>query len=335
MLPVMLSHTPSGASIKQLEHFGQLMKSGHFRKFDRGYLRNQLEYNRITPPDYDLSKVKVPVALYYSMNDMLVSTTGVDRLARELPNMIDKYLVPMEKFNHLDFLWAIDVKSLVYNRLVRNIRRVENYKQKQTLQINASIQQLNARLQQQHLQLLRQQQQQQQQEELRERQQLENQQQQRSGNIRLGSNISPLISNVNLNSNTISSASHITISGRLHSLGGTVQSTYPSILPKFLPPTAPTLSLKPTLSIPTTLPFVNKNSNQELSVIDADIHPVYKPIVNAHETIDQDSVTNSNIPLHSMSVWFSNAESNMEVTTTIVPPADFSEMSGKLVKGRT
>ncbi|XP_068151392.1 lipase 3 [Drosophila tropicalis] len=132
MLPVMLSHTPSGASIKQLEHFGQLMKSGHFRKFDRGYLRNQLEYNRITPPDYDLSRVKVPVALYYSVNDLLVSTTGVDRLARELPNVVDKYLVPMEKFNHLDFLWAIDVKPLVYNRLVRNIRRVENHKAKLT-----------------------------------------------------------------------------------------------------------------------------------------------------------------------------------------------------------
>lgn len=141
MLPVMLSHTPSGASIKQLEHFGQLMKSGHFRKFDRGYLRNQLEYNRMTPPDYDLSKVKVPVALYYSMNDMLVSTTGVDRLARELPQVIDKYLVPMEKFNHLDFLWAIDVKTLVYNRLVRNIRRVENFKLKHTANLAANLQQ--------------------------------------------------------------------------------------------------------------------------------------------------------------------------------------------------
>lgn len=138
MLPVMLSHTPSGASIKQLEHFGQLMKSSHFRKFDRGYLRNQLEYNRVTPPDYDLSKVKVPVALYYSMNDMLVSTTGVDRLARELPQVIDKYLVPMEKFNHLDFLWAIDVKTLVYNRLIRNMRRVENFKLKHSAQ-NANI----------------------------------------------------------------------------------------------------------------------------------------------------------------------------------------------------
>lgn len=149
MLPVMLSHTPSGASIKQLEHFGQLMKSGHFRKFDRGYLRNQLEYNRMTPPDYDLSRVKVPVALYYSVNDLLVSTTGVDRLARELPNVIDKYLVPMERFNHLDFLWAIDVKPLVYNRLVRNIRRVENHRAKLTANL-ASF--LAMQLQRQQLQ---------------------------------------------------------------------------------------------------------------------------------------------------------------------------------------
>lgn len=333
MLPVMLSHTPSGASIKQLEHFGQLMKSGHFRKFDRGYLRNQLEYNRMTPPDYDLSKVKVPVALYYSMNDMLVSTTGVDRLARELPNVIDKYLVPMEKFNHLDFLWAIDVKSLVYNRLVRNIRRVENYKQKQTLQINAGMQQLSAHLQQQHLQLLHQQQQQQQ---LREQQQLENQQQQqqqRSGNLRSSSNTNfHTLSNANLNSNTIGSASQH-INRRLHPHGGAVHSTYASILPK-LPSTAtaPSPKATPTLSIPTTLPIANTNSNrnQDVSMIDSDIHPVYKPDGTEHETTNHDSV-NANIASDSMSAWH-GTESNTDGATTIVPP-DFSEMPKNFDEG--
>nr|XP_036229907.1 lipase 3-like [Bactrocera oleae] len=328
MLPVMLSHTPSGASIKQLEHFGQLMKSGNFRQFDRGFLRNQLQYNRMTPPDYDLSKVKVPVALYYSMNDMLVSTTGVDHLARELPDVIDKYLVPMEKFNHLDFLWAIDVKSLVYNRLVRNIRRVENYKQKRTLQINASIQQLSTHLQQQHLQLLHQRQQRQQQKHLREQQQLENQQLQRSGNTR--SNFHT-IANGNLNSIKIGSDGQ-PINGRLHPHGETVYSTYASILPNLMPPTATAPSLKPTPPIPTTLPIVNTNSNQYLSV-DGDIHPVYKPSVNEHETIDKESVSNSNIPLDAMSVLLSNTQSNMEVTTTNVAPFDFSETSEKVVEG--
>lgn len=125
MLPVMLSHTPSGASVKQLEHFGQLMKSSHFRKFDRGYLRNQIIYGRMSPPDYILANVKVPVALYYAQNDLLVSMSGVEKLARMLPNVIDKYIVPMHKFNHLDFLWAIDVKTLVYDRVLENIQKAE------------------------------------------------------------------------------------------------------------------------------------------------------------------------------------------------------------------
>lgn len=79
----------------------------------------------MSPPDYNLANVKVPVALYYAENDLLVSISGVEKLARQLPNVIDKYLVPMHKFNHLDFLWAIDAKTLVYDRVVENLQKVE------------------------------------------------------------------------------------------------------------------------------------------------------------------------------------------------------------------
>ncbi|XP_053959964.1 lipase 3 [Anastrepha ludens] len=357
MLPVMLSHTPSGASIKQLEHFGQLMKSGHFRKFDRGYLRNQLEYNRITPPDYDLSKVKVPVALYYSMNDMLVSTTGVDRLARELPNVIDKYLVPMEKFNHLDFLWAIDVKSLVYNRLVRNIRRVENYKQKQTQQINASIQQLSAQLQQQQiqqqqqLQQLQQQQQQVQEQHEQQQQQLEAKLQQRSSNMqsRLNMNFHS-ISNANLNSNTIGSASQrVNVNVRPYSALHSVYAALPNFMPTPAtatvamptpapPPSAPAQPNVDTILIPnfhTNPPIsTNSNVNQDSSVIITNIHPVYKPEGDGvgdggvHENVSavEDVNGNANTDVDSMSHWYmnsnsnSNTEVNMEDTTTVPLP---------------
>ncbi|XP_067622835.1 lipase 3-like isoform X2 [Eurosta solidaginis] len=334
MLPVMLSHTPSGASIKQLEHFGQLMKSGHFRKFDRGYLRNQLEYNRMTPPEYDLSKVKVPVALYYSMNDMLVSTTGVDRLARELPNVIDKYLVPMEKFNHLDFLWAIDVKSLVYNRLVRNIRRVENYKQKQT--INASIQKLSEQLQQQQLQ----------QQQLHEQQQSEANLQQRSANL-------------HLNTNTIGSASQrINVHIRPHS---SLHAVYVA-LPKFMP-TPPTIIRQitrkpltltstplPTIPTPmsssTALPSVSlnlipnfhtnspittpANVNQEPSMIISNIRPVYIP-----EEVGNDSElakTSSDIYVTPAPITDSLSNSNTAEATTIVPLPKYVDLRMKAEK---
>ncbi|XP_017480371.1 PREDICTED: lipase 3-like isoform X1 [Rhagoletis zephyria] len=344
MLPVMLSHTPSGASIKQLEHFGQLMKSGHFRKFDRGYLRNQLEYNRITPPDYDLSKVKVPVALYYSMNDMLVSTTGVDRLARELPNVIDKYLVPMEKFNHLDFLWAIDVKSLVYNRLVRNIRRVENYKQKQTQQINASIQQLGAQLQQQ------QQQQQQQEEELRkqqlvQQQQVEPKQQQRSVNLRSQSNLNyHSISAANVNSNTIGSASQrVNVRLHPHSVLHAVRVALPKIMPtpattpmptqttslplllmtttsttrsKFITNLTPNFQTNPPISIDS-----NSNVNQDSTVIIPNVHPVYKPEddggAEAPKGSDGDESSRGDTSTTPQWSGDSSTELNAEVTTVM------------------
>jgi len=121
LLPVILGHTPAGASTKQLLHYGQEVSSGHFRQYDYGMLDNLFVYGQFTPPDYDLRKVTAPVALHYSENDWLAAIVDVDQLASKLPNLLGKFLVPLPAFNHLDYLWAIDADTLVYNNVISQI----------------------------------------------------------------------------------------------------------------------------------------------------------------------------------------------------------------------
>lgn len=42
----------------------------------------------------------------------------VDQLYKELGNPFGKFRVPHEQFNHLDFMWAKDVKELLYDKIL-------------------------------------------------------------------------------------------------------------------------------------------------------------------------------------------------------------------------
>ncbi|XP_066583639.1 lipase 3-like [Prorops nasuta] len=117
LLPVILSHTPAGASTKTLVHYAQEIISGKFRPFDYGKQKNTDLYNSTEPPDYDLSKLTIPVALFYADNDWLASPIDVARLYEQLPNKMAKYRVPFPTFNHLDFIWGLDAPKLVYEQL--------------------------------------------------------------------------------------------------------------------------------------------------------------------------------------------------------------------------
>ncbi|XP_039294921.1 lipase 1 isoform X2 [Nilaparvata lugens] len=66
-----LAITPVGTSWKVAQHYFQLMESGAFRQFDYGSPKNQRLYGQEVPPDYDLEKFKVTVALIQGKNDYL------------------------------------------------------------------------------------------------------------------------------------------------------------------------------------------------------------------------------------------------------------------------
>jgi len=124
-LPAFLGHFPAGASSKQLIHFGQIRKAGKFQFYDYGWFTNLKKYSSIKPPTYNLSNVKVPVVLHYAQNDWLADGKDVLRLRDELPNIFASHIVPNSKFNHLDFLTAIDVKNLLYDDVIKMMKELE------------------------------------------------------------------------------------------------------------------------------------------------------------------------------------------------------------------
>lgn len=107
-----------GSSFKSLLHFGQFIGSTRFHQYDYGIENNMHIYNRSTPPDYSLKNCTVPVAIIYSDHDTLVSAKDVRRLPNELSNVLAVHRVDDDTFNHLDFVWAMDAKELVYDYIL-------------------------------------------------------------------------------------------------------------------------------------------------------------------------------------------------------------------------
>jgi len=119
MLPVILGHTPAGASTKSLIHYAQGINSHEFRRYDFGKAENQEIYGQDTPPVYDVTKITAPVAFYWGSNDWLTGQADIYKLAEKLPNLVKISRVNHDKWNHLDFLWAIDIVPYLYADMER------------------------------------------------------------------------------------------------------------------------------------------------------------------------------------------------------------------------
>lgn len=111
-----------GASVDQLIHYAQGINSRKFRMFDFGLAGNLFRYGSFSPPDYNLRAITAPVFLHYSDNDWMVAAKDVDELAAKLGNCIGKFRVPDPKFNHLDFTYATDADTLLYERIISYIK---------------------------------------------------------------------------------------------------------------------------------------------------------------------------------------------------------------------
>ncbi|PFX17933.1 lysosomal acid lipase/cholesteryl ester hydrolase-like [Stylophora pistillata] len=123
-LPVYVSHTPAGTSVKNLVHFNQLYKSSKFQMYDYGSPeKNKEHYGTATVPQYNASAITVPIALYYGGNDWLADPSDVKILMQKLTSKwYDKYIAAWQ---HLDFTWGLDAASVVYDDIIKRINEIE------------------------------------------------------------------------------------------------------------------------------------------------------------------------------------------------------------------
>ncbi|TNV78821.1 hypothetical protein FGO68_gene856 [Halteria grandinella] len=100
-------HLPSGAGYRNFIHYGQLINSDTFKRYDYGASDNLHHYGQLTPPDYPLhASSKLPIALFGGYDDEMADPRDVQWLAEQLGThrVIGQYMY--EKKGHLTFAFG-------------------------------------------------------------------------------------------------------------------------------------------------------------------------------------------------------------------------------------
>ncbi|ALC45110.1 [Drosophila busckii] len=125
-MQVLIETHPAGSSSNQGIHYIQSYASHEFRQYDWGIKKNRQLYGQDTPPDYDLSLISAPTYSYSSNNDALCGPQDVDTLVAKMPQLIEDHRVPLQSFNHLDFIVAKNMKELINDLVVERMNKYEN-----------------------------------------------------------------------------------------------------------------------------------------------------------------------------------------------------------------
>lgn len=77
-----------------------------------------------TPPVYDATKMITPTIFFFGGHDALANKTDVEALISKLPHL--EHYECLSKWNHIDFVFGIDAKEILYDKLVDIMKGAQN-----------------------------------------------------------------------------------------------------------------------------------------------------------------------------------------------------------------
>lgn len=123
MLETIVHHLPAGASTYTILHYAQEINSKEFMGFDWGEEGNQEHHGQPQPPLYHLEDVNTQIALFWGDGDWLAQAEDLLQIVVKVPNIYTNYQVPWSGWNHLDFMYAIDVDKYINIPLIQMLQQ--------------------------------------------------------------------------------------------------------------------------------------------------------------------------------------------------------------------
>nr|XP_060498968.1 lipase member K isoform X2 [Panthera onca] len=117
-LDVYLAQSSAGTSVQTMLHWAQAANSGLFQAFDWGNPdENMMHFHQLTPPLYNVTKMRVPTAVWSGGHDRVADLKDVENLLPQIPRLIYYKLIP--HYNHVDFYLGQDAPREIYQDLIR------------------------------------------------------------------------------------------------------------------------------------------------------------------------------------------------------------------------
>ena len=108
-LQIAANWSPARSSVREVLHYGQMIKSGTFQMYDyEDSATNIKHYGTATPPQLDISKInQVPIAMFVGKNDSLATIKDCQWVKSQISSVV--HYQEIDGFDHSSYMAAKDM----------------------------------------------------------------------------------------------------------------------------------------------------------------------------------------------------------------------------------
>jgi len=85
--------------------------------------KNKQHYNQTTPPQYPISPMTVPTAIFSGGEDWLADPTDVNYIFDQIRSQTLVFRKSIADYNHMDFVWSLTANKIIYPDLMDQMKK--------------------------------------------------------------------------------------------------------------------------------------------------------------------------------------------------------------------